>query len=301
MDDMHRIQFEKPDLPLLTRDHTVVDLHFHTHYSDGINSVDTIAKRAKKLGIGVAITDHNDIRGALEMNNHKEVLSIPGIEITSAEGSHVLIYFYDVRSLQNFYAEHVQPYLGSKIISSTSLEMGEIIRRARAFKTVIIFPHPYSAAYTGVNNLNFTKNDLLDLYGMADGVEVINSENLNKWNLKCALLGFNLDKAITGGSDGHALFQMGKVVSFARCKKSRRAFLDAIRNKTNKVLGKETHLLRKITSNGMKLKHTIPNTPDIMGKNIRYSCTVINTKSKNFRDRVRQRINGRRREYASKG
>ena len=36
---------------------------------------------------------------------------------------------------------------------------------------------------------------------MVDGVEVINSENLNRWNMKSTVLGFNLSKIITGGSD----------------------------------------------------------------------------------------------------
>jgi predicted metal-dependent phosphoesterase TrpH len=296
MNQINRIRFERPDLSELKLKNTVVDMHFHTHYSDGINSIDTIADRARKMGIGVAITDHNDIRGAVEISKHKDILNIPGIEITSMEGTHILIYFYDVRSLRKFYSKDVNPFMGHKIMSSTSLKMEEIIQRARKFKTVIIFPHPYSAAYTGINNLNFSTDRLSQLYNEADGVEVINSENLNKWNLKCALLGFNLNKSITGGSDGHTLHQLGKVVSYAECRNSRRSFLDAIKNKQNKVIGKEIHLIRKLTSNSLKLKRTIPNTPNIMEKNIRYSYTLINTKSKSFRERVRQHINGRSRE-----
>ena len=63
-----RVQFDRPDLALLTQSYTVVDLHFHTHYSDGLNSVAKIAQRARKLNIGIAITDHNEIRGALEID-----------------------------------------------------------------------------------------------------------------------------------------------------------------------------------------------------------------------------------------
>ena len=79
-----RVLFDRPDLPQLKKDHTIVDLHFHSHYSDGLNRIPKIAKRAKKLGIGIAITDHNEILGALEMDAHDDVFSIPGIEITSA-------------------------------------------------------------------------------------------------------------------------------------------------------------------------------------------------------------------------
>jgi hypothetical protein len=40
----HRIQFKKPDLETLTNHFTVVDMHFHTHHSDGHNSVDEISE-----------------------------------------------------------------------------------------------------------------------------------------------------------------------------------------------------------------------------------------------------------------
>ena len=91
-----RVLFDRPDLAQLTQTHTVVDLHFHSHYSDGLNGVAKIAERARKLGIGIAITDHNEIRGALEMEQYGDIFSIPGIEITSAEGSHLLVYFLPV-------------------------------------------------------------------------------------------------------------------------------------------------------------------------------------------------------------
>ena len=60
------------------------------------------------------------------------------------------------------------------------------------------------------------------LYEMADGIEVINAENMNKWNLQSTVLGFNVGKGITGGSDGHRLSQMGKAVTYADCPVARK-------------------------------------------------------------------------------
>lgn len=114
------------------------------------------------------------------------------------------------------------------------------------------------------------------------------------------MLGFNLDIGVTGGSDGHRLAQMGKVVSYASCNKDRRAFLDAIRNKQTKVIGKEIDLIRKVTSNGVKLRNNIKNYPNMVEKNIKYSYTVINSKSKTFTDNVRRSINGRFKERRRK-
>jgi len=299
-DNPHRILFERPNLEVLTQEYTVVDPHFHTHYSDGYNSVAAIVKKARELNIGIAVTDHNEIRGAVELDRYKKLLTIPGIEITSAEGTHILVYFYDVRSMKSFYKNDLQPYMGPDIMNSTSLEMEEIIERARKFETVVVFPHPYSATFTGIHNSYFSEERLDRLFKMVDGIEVINAENLNKWNLRSALLGFNLDIGVTGGSDGHRLAQMGKVVSYASCKKNRRAFLDAIRNKQTKVVGKEIDLIRKVTSNGVKLRNNIKNYPNMVEKNIKYSYTVINSKSKTFTDNVKRSFNGRFKERRKK-
>jgi predicted metal-dependent phosphoesterase TrpH len=292
----HKILFERPNLDELTQRYTVVDPHFHTHYSDGYNAVNAIVKRARELNIGIAITDHNDIRGAVELDRYKGLLNIPGIEITSKEGTHILVYFYDIKSLKAFYKNDVNPNMGHDIMSSTSLEMEEIIERARAFESVVVFPHPYSATFTGIHNSYFSEERQDRLFKMVDGIEVINAENLNKWNLRSALLGFNLDIGITGGSDGHRLAQMGKVVSYASCENDRHAFLDAIKNKQTKVIGKEIDLIRKVTSNGVKLRNKIKNYPDMVEKNLKYSYTVINSKSKTFKDNVKRSLNGRFKE-----
>jgi predicted metal-dependent phosphoesterase TrpH len=284
--------FERPHLEDLTQTCTVVDMHFHSELSDGHASIEDIARRALELGIGIAVTDHNSIHGAVEIDRFKSVFSIPGIELTSYEGTHVLVYFYDVKSLLRFYSQHVQPFMGAEIMSSLSLELEEIMQRARRFETLIIFPHPYSGSYTGIHNPYFPEERFEQLLSLADGVEVINSENLNKWNLRSALLGFNLDKGITGGSDGHRLVQMGRVVTVADCVWKRRAFLDAVKRRKTRVIGKEIDLIRKMTSNGSKLRSSLRHYPDLVEKNLRY----LNTTSRLIKENVKRSLNDRIRE-----
>jgi predicted metal-dependent phosphoesterase TrpH len=293
MNNFSRVQFEQPDLDKLSRSFTVVDLHFHTNHSDGLNSVKAVAERARELGIGVAITDHNQIQGAVEIAGEKDLLTIPGIEITSAEGAHLLVYFYSIAGLKKFYKNDVKPYMGHDVMSSTELTMEEIIQRARKYNSLVVFPHPYSAMYTGVCSYQFSTERLETLLQMCDGIEAINSENLKKWNLKSALLGFNLNKALTGGSDGHTLYHMGRVVTYSDCTPTRTAFLDAIREKQTKVIGKEISILRKVTSNGVKLKTSLRNCPDLVEKNIKYGCKVINLKSRLLKENVVRRFNGK--------
>jgi predicted metal-dependent phosphoesterase TrpH len=287
-----RVAFERPDLEALAAGNAVVDMHFHSSLSDGHDDIPAIAARAAELGIGVAVTDHNCIHGAVEIDRFKEVFSIPGIELTSYEGTHLLVYFYDIKSLLRFYNRHVQPYLGAEIMSSLALELEEIIARARAFESVVIFPHPYCGSYTGIHNPFFSPERFTQLLALADGVEAINSENLNKWNLKSALLGFNLGRAMTGGSDGHRLIQMGRVVTVARCSWRRRAFLDAVRQRRTRVIGKEIDIIRKMTSNGSKLRSSFRHYPDLVEKNLRY----LNTTSRLIKENVKRSLNERLRE-----
>jgi predicted metal-dependent phosphoesterase TrpH len=297
MNQENRILFERPDLERLVKNYTVVDLHFHSRYSDGQNSVQEIADYAEALGIGVAITDHNDIQGAVEISQYPRIFSIPGIEVTSLEGTHILFYFYELKDLLKFYHRSVAPHMGRDIMSSTDLSLEELIQRAKRYPVVSIFPHPFCGMYTGIASHQLEKQHLKRLFQLIDGVEVINSENLKKWNLKSALLGFNLNKAISGGSDGHSLAQLGKVVSYADCRPTRKEFLDAIKNKENKVIGKESDILKKFKSNGIKLKTNLKNYPDIVEKNFSYSRKVINIKSRLLRDRVRDHINGRKKRF----
>ena len=296
---INRILFEKPNLPELSRQYTVVDMHFHSAHSDGRNSINEIAEHAERIGIGVAITDHNEIQGALEMAAHKNVLSIPGIEVTSSEGAHILAYFSDVDSLFRFYDRDIAPHMGTDTMNSIAIDMETIIRCAQQNQGIAIFPHPFCGVYTGIANQHFEDERLDKLLNQVDGVEVINSENLNKWNLKSALLGFNLNKAICGGSDGHSLYQLGKVVTYAACPKDRKAFLATLKQGQNRVIGKEIDILHKVHSNGIKLRSNFRNYPQLMEKNISYSRKVIHLKSKMLRDRVRTRFHDGIRKNAS--
>ncbi|MFT4343757.1 MAG: PHP domain-containing protein [Candidatus Woesearchaeota archaeon] len=285
-----KVRFEKPDITTLRKTHTVVDLHFHSKHSDGINTITSIAERARKLGIGIAITDHNAIKGALEIDRFKSILSIPGIEVTSREGTHVLIYFYDTQSLKLFYMTYIVPNLGNDVMSSTKLPLEDVIRYARKFKTVIIFPHPYAAGYTGICNSPIPEEAREQLFSKVHGTEALNAENLHRWNLRSTILGFNLGKSMIGGSDGHTLYHMGKVVTCFSCKPNRKAILDAIVKNKTVIIGKEIDMLRKATSNSFKMRMNIKNYPELIEKNIKYSYTILNNRTRNLRRKVGTRL-----------
>ena len=65
-----------------------VDLHMHTDYSpDSETSPERLVARCLKMGLNcIAVTDHNTIEGALEVQRIAPFLVIVGEEITSSEG-----------------------------------------------------------------------------------------------------------------------------------------------------------------------------------------------------------------------
>src|SRR5512138_3422583 len=93
------------------------DLHIHTIYSyDGTASVPAVLARAKQIGLNViAVTDHDEIKGALkafELAPSFGIEVIPGIEITTAEG--------DLLAL--FVTQRIEPGLP---LMETILKVGE--------------------------------------------------------------------------------------------------------------------------------------------------------------------------------
>src|SRR3990167_5813519 len=120
---MEILPSEGVDISNLKKNGIFFDMHFHTNYSDGSAKIDTIAKLCKKNNIGISITDHNEIKGAV-LASAEEIKLIPGIEVRSAENLDMLFYFYKIGDLIEFYNKHVRPnkkrlqYAGLKISGS---------------------------------------------------------------------------------------------------------------------------------------------------------------------------------------
>jgi len=79
-----------------------IDLHFHSHYSEGALSVDQLLKQAQKFGFNVlSLTDHNVIAGVPEILKkapHYGIKAISGVEIYTRYqniGLHLLAYNFD--------------------------------------------------------------------------------------------------------------------------------------------------------------------------------------------------------------
>jgi predicted metal-dependent phosphoesterase TrpH len=79
-----------------------VDLHMHTHYSDGVLSPTELVRRAKQAGLSIiSITDHDNADGIDEAKQEGMALGvevIPGMELSASVGDqdiHILGFFFD--------------------------------------------------------------------------------------------------------------------------------------------------------------------------------------------------------------
>ena len=166
------------------------DLHMHTKYSKCSNlKPETILKLAKKHGLdGIAITDHNEIKGALEvkkLNKDKDFEVIAGEEISTSYGD-VLVY-----------------YLNKKI---NTIDFYDVVDESKRQGAIISIAHPFRT--TLINNHKF-KLPIEKVKNNIDAVECFNSRTLPSDNKKANEIADKLKIAKTAGSDAHFFFEVG--------------------------------------------------------------------------------------------
>ncbi|MFH2027904.1 MAG: PHP domain-containing protein [Nanoarchaeota archaeon] len=243
------IQHEKPDIAKLRKQgYTIVDMHVHSNYSyDTSSNVEDILKKAKRLGIGIAIADHNMIDGNLKAQQ-SDILVIPAIEVESKYGVDVLLYFYKKQDLISFYNDHVKPNKQTGIMGTSNLTIEEIIKRAKGYRCLICFAHPYRFYTKKIKNLFSKKLQTKNLFPLFDLVEAVNSKNIG--NTRAIKKAKQLNKLVIGGSDAHRLSEIANVVTCSKNAQSIESFLNNIKNAENIIVGKEAklsyHLIRPI-------------------------------------------------------
>ena len=165
-----------------------LDLHVHTHYSsnktwriDAVGSPAQIIAQAHKSGLdGIAITDHDTVKGALEAlavaQGMKDFVVIPGVEVSSAQG-HILA-------------------LGVREDVPAGLTAAETIKKIHALGGIAVASHPYAG---------FPRKSLGDaiLKERFDAVEAWNSRTSKHLNGKAETLCRANNIPCVANSDAH--------------------------------------------------------------------------------------------------
>ena len=163
------------------------DLHVHTRYSDCSNlKPEKILKFAKRKKLdGIAITDHDTIKGALEV---KKINSNPNFEVVvgeelETENGHIIGYFLK---------KEIKPG-----------RFKDVVREIKKQGGIAVIAHPYDF---GRKMKNFEEVKQLD------AVEVLNGRTRTPFgNKKARRLANKYSLGITAGSDAHFFFEIGKV------------------------------------------------------------------------------------------
>ncbi len=263
------------------------DLHFHTCYSDSATRVRDALKLAARRGIGLAITDHNQVGGVLEAARQKSPIPlIPGIEVSASDGPHLLLYFYAVSDLADFYSHHIEKNRRSGPFTAICLDTNSILDASEAYPCVTAEAHPcgYALLNWGVQRCVAGHRIDEEVFSRLDALEVICGGMARSHNLKAAELATAHNLGRTGGTDGHLLHELGGVVTCAEADTAEE-FLEAVRKRETVIIGQERPIVEKAMMGTAVLPHHLPYTVPILRARWEQNLPQL-------RELVRTRLNG---------
>jgi predicted metal-dependent phosphoesterase TrpH len=225
-----KIKFLKPNISGLNeKSYMCCDMHCHTIFSDGSARIKDILIKIKKLKIGIAITDHNEIKGVLKAKSYKNSENIiPGVEVKVRNNIDLLFYFYNTSELKKFYNKEIKNYKKGFLISKIPKSPDEILDISRNYNCIV------SLAHLGKYDLRNIKK----IINKVNTIEVLNSGISRKKNLLALKLVKEYKKGFTGGSDAHSIYEIGNALTYSKAKNIKE-FLDNIKKKNNFVVGNE--------------------------------------------------------------
>ena len=190
-----------------------VDLHMHTDHSpDCATPVDVLLETAKERGLGaIAITDHNEISGALAAR-----------QLAERDGDVKVIVAEEVKTAEQ--GEVIGLFLEEKI--PRGMTMAETIAEIRRQGGLVYVPHPFDRLHSVPDY-----EHLLDIVEEIDILEVFNP--------RVALTGFNEEaerfaakyRIVPGaGSDSHVAQGLGSVMIRVHDFDGPEEFLEAMRD-----------------------------------------------------------------------
>ena len=187
-----------------------VDLHMHTDHSpDCATPVDTLLDTAKKVGLGaIAITDHNEISGALEARERAN-----GIKVIVAE---------EVKTADQ--GEVIGLFIEEKIPRGMTLQ--ETIAEIRRQGGLVYVPHPFDRMHAVPDY-----EHLLDVVEEIDAIEVFNPRvAFSAFNEEAARFAAKYRIVAGAGSDSHVAQGLGSVKIRMRDFDGPEEFLESLRD-----------------------------------------------------------------------
>jgi predicted metal-dependent phosphoesterase TrpH/glycosyltransferase involved in cell wall biosynthesis len=195
---------------LASRDLIHVDLHMHTDHShDCATPVDRLLETAIERGLGaIAVTDHNEISGALEARDRAN-----GIKVIVAE---------EVKTADQ--GEVIGLFIEEKIQRGLSLE--ETIAEIRRQGGLVYVPHPFDRMHSVPDY-----EHLLRVIEDIDAIEVFNPRvAMKSFNEEAARFAAKYRIVAGAGSDSHVPQGLGSVKIAMRDFDGPEEFIESLRD-----------------------------------------------------------------------
>ena len=204
------------DIDLIHPDSTelrvpAMDMHVHTTFSDAKITIAQIIEAANRRRLGINVCDHNELRGSIKLWETGQTVTIPAIEIGSAERLEFLCYFPSPGCLEDYFVHYVEPHKNSRYYAKLGKSFTYLVPAAKEYGAIVSLPHPFAPGWKNFNFNRKRKNKLMDPKFMAqvDLIEVINSHIPDSRNFKAFMLSEILDKSVSAGSDAHRIKEVG--------------------------------------------------------------------------------------------
>jgi predicted metal-dependent phosphoesterase TrpH len=188
-----------------------IDLHTHTYCSKDCRSAyDRIIAAVQKAGLdGIAVTDHNEFRGAIEMQRRAPFLVIPAEEIKTSGGEIIGL----------FLNEWVPP----------GLPPVETVERIHAQGALAYVPHPFDE----VRGSRIQRWALEEVTPHIDILEVFNARNaLPRFNARALAYAQDHNLLAGAGSDAHTYNEFGRAFVDVPPFDGPQGFLESMRHGT---------------------------------------------------------------------
>jgi predicted metal-dependent phosphoesterase TrpH len=189
-----------------------VDLHMHTdHSSDCATPVETLLATAAEVGLGaIAITDHNEISGALEA---ARIADDFGVKVIVAE---------EVKTAEQ--GEVIGLFLKDRI--ERGMTMAETVAEIHRQGGLVYVPHPFDRLHSVPDY-----EHLLDIVEQIDILEVFNPRvALTAFNEEAERFAAKYRIVPAAGSDSHVAQGLGSVMIRVHDFDGPEEFLEAMRD-----------------------------------------------------------------------
>ena len=201
------------------------DLHVHTTYSnDSVITPKELILYSKKRGLNaVAVTDHNQIEGALKIAKETDFLIIPGIEVSSLNG-HIV-------------------GLNVREMLPKGLSAEETVDRIHKAGGIAIACHPY-ALFKGSIGKHVSAN--------FDAIEVINASSFpfGRTMQKAKQLAQSLNLPQVAGTDAHYGPVIGQAYTIIESEADVDAVVEAVQKGRCQPVGSPISILMRLENQG---------------------------------------------------